>query len=390
MSVFNARLNVATISTAFMLTVAMVVNAHAESREDLTCGLDVEEQLEPLGVPGLSAVVVKNDEIVCTAVGGMANIEDNRPVEPDTIFVWASVSKTMTAAAVMQLVDNDAIALDDDINDYLPFAVRNPNCPDEPITLAQLLTHTSSIREDEDEGVYRDLYVEGDSPIVLGTFVKDYLAPGGAYYNAKSNFTEGCPGETYSYSNVGVGLLGYLVEVVADQPFDHYSREKLFDPLGMTETAWRLSELELVKVAVPYSGDHTSGFEPEGHFGFPTYPDGLLRTSPTQLARLMIMVMQFGELDGKRILSREAVAAMRDVPFPDVADGQGLLWYYDNVGSREGLLGHSGFDPGTSSMMYVVPEDDIGVIMVANGSWDWDHAAGVIEKLFERAADSAL
>lgn len=390
MSMFNARFDLATISTAFVLTVAMVGYALAESRDDLTCGLDVEEQLENLGVPGLSAVVVKNGKIVCTATGGMANIEESRPVEPDTIFVWASVSKTVTAAAVMQLADNGAIALDDDINGYLPFSVRNPNCPDAPITFAQLLTHTSSIREDEDEGVYRDLYVEGDSPIVLGDFVKDYLAPGGVYYNAKNNFTEECPGETYSYSNVGAGLLGYLVEVVADQPFDHYSREKLFDPLGMTETDWRLSTLDLGKVAMPYSGDHASGFEPEGHFGFPTYPDGLLRTSPTQLARFMIMVLQFGELDGKRILSREAVAAMRDVPFPDVADGQGLLWYYDNVGSREGLLGHSGFDPGTSSIMYVVPEDDVGVIMVANGSWNWERAEDVIDKLFERAGDSTL
>jgi len=331
MSIFKARFDLAAASMALFLMVVIVGTALAVSRDDLTCGLDVEDQLKPLGVSGLSAVVVKNGKILCTASGGIAHIEENRPVNPDTIFAWASVSKTVTATAVMQLVDNGVIELDDDVNDYFPFPVRNPTCPDEPITVAQLLTHTSSIREDEYQGVYRDLYVEGDSPIALSVFLKDYLTPGGAYYDVENNFTRECPGEIYAYSNIGVGVLGHLVEVVANQPFDQYSRERIFDPMGMTETAWRLSELNLDKVAMPYSGDHVSGFSPEGHFGFPTYPDGLLRTSPTQLARFMIMVMQFGELDGKRILSRDAVAAMRNVPYPDVADGQGLLWYYDNV-----------------------------------------------------------
>ncbi|MEL6961929.1 MAG: serine hydrolase domain-containing protein [Pseudomonadota bacterium] len=390
MWIFSVRYDLATMSMALVLTVLVAGTAFADSHDDFTCGLDVEEQLQPLGVSGLSAVVVKNGKILCTATGGIANIEENRPVKPDTIFAWASVSKTVTAVAVMQLVDKGIIALDDDISEHLPFPVRNPTCPDEPITIAQLLTHTSSVREDEYKGVYRDLYVEGDSPIALGAFVKDYLAPGGAYYDAENNFTDECPGETYAYSNIGVGLLGHLIEAVADQPFDRYSRERIFDPLGMTGTAWRLSALDLNNVAMPYSGNHASGFKAEGHFGFPTYPDGLLRSPPAELARFMIMFMQFGELDGKRILSREAIAAMRNVPYPDVADGQGLLWYYDNVGSRNGLLGHSGFDPGTTSIMYVIPEDDVGVLMVANGSWNWVHAEGVIDKLFERAAESTL
>jgi CubicO group peptidase (beta-lactamase class C family) len=352
---------------------------------NLVCGVNVDKQLERLGVPGLSAVVVKDGRIVCTLAAGLADIEEKRPVTPETLFVWASVSKTVTAAAVMKLVDDGKIDLDDDINDYLPFAVRHPSCPDDAITFTQLLTHTSSIREDEYDGVYADLYVQGDSPIELGAFLKDYLTPEGAYYSRKKNFGKKCPGKKYSYSNIGAGLLGHLVEVIADQPFEQYSQAHLFQPLGMGETSWRLAELDLGHVAVPYKGKPSKGFKRAGHFGFPTYPDGLLRTSPSSLARYLIMVMQFGEIDGKRILSSDAVQAMRDVPYPKIADGQGLGWYYDNVGSRKGVLGHTGSDPGTSSMMVFDPKDNAGVLLVANGSWNWDRADKVAKKLFKQA-----
>lgn len=347
------------------------------------CGVDAERQLDRLGVPGLSAVVLKGGEVICTLTAGMANIEEDRPVEPDTLFAWASVSKTLTAAAIMQLVEDGAIGLEDDINDHLPFSVRHPRCGDQPITLTQLLTHTSSIREDEYDGVYADLYVEGDSPLELGVFLKEYLTPGGMYYSEKKNFKKKCPGKSHTYSNVAVGLVGYLVEVVSGQSFEQFSQKRLFEPLGIKKASWRLAELDQSQIAMPYEGKASKGFVPRGHIGFPTYPDGLLRTSPTDLARFLIMFMQFGEFDGKRIFSRATVEAMRREHAADIADGQGLLWYYDNVGSRKGLLGHTGSDPGTSSMMFFDPKDEAGVILVANGSWKWDRAEGMVKKLFK-------
>lgn len=349
------------------------------------CGMNFEKQREKLGVPGLSAVIVKHGRIVCTAVAGMADIEQKRPVEPETLFVWASVSKTVTAAAVMALVDDGALTLDDDINDHLPFPVRNPHCPDVPITTRQLLSHTSSIREDDHKGVYADHYVQGDSPIKLGAFLRDYLTPPGKLYSRKKNFKKKCPGRTYTYSNVGAGLLGYLVEVIAGEPFEQFSQERLFQPLDMTETAWRLSDLNADHIAMPYKGNPSSSFKPAGHFGFPTYPDGLLRTSPSTLARFLNMFIQFGELGGKRILSHESIDAMRHVHFPSVDEDQGLIWYYVDVGSRKGILGHTGSDHGASTLMYFDPNDNVGVLMAANGSWNWDRAVAAAKKLFKQS-----
>jgi CubicO group peptidase (beta-lactamase class C family) len=350
-----------------------------------SCATHVSKELRHLGVPGLSAVIVKNGHVACTAVAGMANIEQNRPVEPETVFVWASVSKTITATAVMQLVDDGAFKLDDDINDYLPFPVRIPACPNKPVTIKQLLTHTSSIVENEYKGIYADLYVKGDSPIALGEFLKNYLVPSGAYYDRKKNFKKTCPGTTASYSNVGVGLLGYLVEVVARTPFGKFCHDRIFIPLRMNEATFKLSELDLNHIAMPYSGDQSSGFKPIGYLGFPTFPDGLLRTSAPQLARFLLMFMGYGELDGTRILSRESVTKMRRVYFPDLDDKQGLIWYYDSFGPRKRVIGHEGSDPGASSMMFFDPKDNAGVLLVANGNWTSTLAEKLMEKLFKEA-----
>ncbi|MEL6961928.1 MAG: serine hydrolase domain-containing protein [Pseudomonadota bacterium] len=358
--------------------------AHGRGPFSKTCGMNAEKHREKLGVPGLSAAVTKDGRIICTLVAGMADIEQQRSVTPDTLFAWASVSKTVTATAVMLLVDDGTIKLDDDINDHLPFPVRNPHCPDEPITVLQLLSHTSSIREDEYQGVYADLYVKGDSPLALGDFLRDYLTPSGTYYSRK-NFKKKCPGKSYAYSNIGAGLLGYLVEVAAENPFERFSEERLFQPLGMTNAAWRLADINPASISMPYERGGSSGFKPRGHVGFPTYPDGLLRASPSELARFLIMFTQFGELDGKRFLSRQSAEAMRRTHFPRATEGQGLIWYEDSIGSRKQLLGHSGSDPGTSSMMFFDPKDGVGVLLVANGSWNWSRAENVVKKLFKQS-----
>ena len=375
---------VATLASMLLFTYSGP-NEGKDSSSVSSCVMNVDKELSYLGVPGLSTVIVKNGRIACKAVAGMANIEENRPVEPETVFVWASVSKTVTAAAIMKLVEDGAIQLNDPINDYLPFPVRIPACARDSVTFLHLLTHTSSIVESEYKGVYADLYVKGDSPVTLGNFLKDYLLPRGAYYNKKKNFKKKCPGTVASYSNVGVGLLGYLVEVISGVSFEKFCRDRLFTPLGMNATGWKLSELNPERLAMPYSGKPSSGFKPLGHFGFPTFPDGLLRASAPQLARFLIMFMQSGELDGTRILSKKSVAEMSRVPFPHLDDDQGLIWYYDSFGPRKRVLGHDGSDPGASSMMFFDPKDGAGVLLVANGSWNWDRAHKLMNRLFKEA-----
>ena len=109
--------------------------------------LDLDRAVRSLRVPGLSAAVVAHGEVVCAPVAGMAATDRGVPVIPDTVFTWASVSKTVTATALMQLFDRGLFELDDDISDYLAVPVRIPGCPGLPVTFRQLLTHTSGIKD---------------------------------------------------------------------------------------------------------------------------------------------------------------------------------------------------------------------------------------------------
>ncbi|MEM9491775.1 MAG: serine hydrolase domain-containing protein [Myxococcota bacterium] len=344
------------------------------------CHTDLTPHLDLMGVPGLSAGIVKNGRLACTAVAGHADVEQNRRVEPDTVFAWASVSKTVTAVAAMILHDQGHLDLDGDIDAVLPFSTRNPHCPGQPITVRQLLTHSSSI---VDSDLYDDYYVSGDSPIGLGEFVRGYVTPGGAYYSAEANFAAACPGTVNEYSNVAVGLLGHVVESIANMGFDAFCRERIFAPLGMHKSSFHLANLDIANIAMPYMGRI-----PVGHLGFPTFPDGLLRSSVPQLARVLAMMAERGVYEGQRILDPATVVEMARVQIPALDDTQGLLWFYDRGGA---VLGHDGSDPGISSFMYFDPHTGDGVLMVANGDWyaaddDAPAAHALLGELFAEAA----
>jgi CubicO group peptidase (beta-lactamase class C family) len=178
-------------------------------------------------IPGVAALVVRNGVIVWQREYGFADVTNQIPVAADTMFMMASVSKTVTAVAMMALGDDGAVALDDPIDAYLPFPVRNPKFPATPITVRMLLTHTSSIADGPKSF---DSYVRGDSPIPLETFLDGYLTPGGATYDP-DNFLDTAPGERYEYSNEGTALLGERRDMGSDYAYRHLRHPRPLGPL---------------------------------------------------------------------------------------------------------------------------------------------------------------
>jgi CubicO group peptidase (beta-lactamase class C family) len=325
-----------------------------------------------MGVPGLSAVLVREGAIVSTSVAGVANVNDNKPVTQDTVFTWASVSKIVTATALMQFFDEGKFGLDDDVGAYIGFPIRVPSCPKAPVTFRQLLTHTSAIR---DSKLYDSLYVDGDSPIPLGEFIRAYLAPGGRYYDPKRNFRSHCPGTVYEYSNIGAGVIGYLVEMLSGLPFERYVTDRIFGPLGMINTSFRLTDLDISMIALP------GGTGPLQ--GFPTFPDGTLRSSPSNLAKLLIAYMQEGCYRGRQILKPATVHGMLSNQ-TRLDSSQGLIWHtqkFDNII----MWGHAGDDPGISSNMFFDPLSKTGILLVANGEWKHD-ARRTMRRLLSEAS----
>jgi CubicO group peptidase (beta-lactamase class C family) len=343
-----------------------------------SCKTDLESELEELELPGLAAAIVKDGRIVCASASGFANIAEDRPVTPETLFLVASISKTVTATALMQLYEQGKFQLDDDINDYLSFQVRNPWAPEVPITFRQLLTHTSSIR---DSSLFNDFLTKGmDSPITLAELLQGYLTPDGAYYHEDDNFQSDGPGESYEYTNMNFVLIGYLVEVMSGVPFDKYCRDNIFAPLGMEKTTWRLAEVDKTLLAMPYRKSFFR-FVRYGQYGQANYPDGMLRTSVVELARFLIAYMQGGSFEETQILGPETVREMLSSQ-TELDDTQGLAWYTSRFARRE-VWGHNGSDIGAGAEMWFDPASNEGVILVSNRSWDGEES--LVSELFREA-----
>jgi len=336
----------------------------------------VEKGLAASGAPGLALGLVKGGRLAYAKGYGLANAEEKRAATPDTLFLLASVSKPVVAVAALQLVEAGKLDLDADINTYLPFPVRVPCAPTAPISTRMLLSHASSIKDNWT--VLKGLYTEGDSPLPLGEYLKDYLVPGGKYYSRARNFLDAPPGTFSDYANEGVALAAYVVEVLAREPFDRYCVRSVFQPLGMKSTSWRLAGLDPATLAMPYNRR-----APLGHYGFADYPAGTLRSSVRELSRFLLMSMQGGELEGARILKAASVESMRTPAFPALDPKQGLVWFWLD----KDRLGHTGSERGVRTVLRFRPADGVGVIVLANGDQTDDTVTRLVEtveaKLFE-------
>lgn len=358
-------------------------------REAEAAGLDgfVRRRMHEGRLPGLAVAIVRDGAIVRARGYGWANIPRAMRATADVEFMLASVSKTVTAVAVMQAVEERLLDLDADVGEVLPFPVRNPEFPDDPITTRMLLTHTSGISDNWD--VLGSIYVAGDSPIPLGDFLADYLVPGGHHYDAERNFLSSPPGTRYRYCNEGVALAAYAVESASGTAFDARCDERIFEPLGMGETSWHLRGLDRSEVAMPYRYARARDrYRRYGQYGYPDYPDGQLRTSARALARFLLAVANRGELDGVRILAEETIDEMLREQAPDVVSGQGLVWYA--VRRRgERLVGHNGGDSGVATLMFFRERDGTGVIALANGDWHRSGGRWPLSMIMDRLIEEA-
>jgi CubicO group peptidase (beta-lactamase class C family) len=234
-----------------------------------------------------------------------------------------------------------------------------------------LLSHTSSIK---DSNVYSQYYtlnqtpVLPDSPIPLGEYLKDYLSPGGKLYNAKDNFLVAAPGTTYTYTNTGFGLVGYLTERISGIPFDQYCKQAVFEPLGMQHSAWFFKDVNTNRMAIPY-GYNDLLRQPKrfGFYGYPTYPDGALKTSVNEFARFLSVFINEGKtFEGETFLQPETVREMlapHHFPGMDSGTSVGVAWHFDGDNYF-----HDGGDPGIDTYTFFNPNTDKGVIFFSNGT----------------------
>ena len=324
-------------------------------------------EMEAEHFPGVATVIVKNGEIVWLQCYGFADIENGIPVTDSTQFLLASMSKLFTGTATMQLKEDGMLQLNNDINEYLPWPLNHPVQSTIPMTIQQLMTHTSSIKDNW--SAMSNYYGYPDPTISLEACMQDYFTVTGQNYNANQNFLSAPPGTVFNYSNMATALNGYITEIVSSMPFDDYCEEHIFEPLCMEKTAWHMADLDSNEVARPYSYSN-GNFIANPHYGFADYPDGQLRSSITDLANYMIAFLNGGSLGSNAILSPSSVSEMWTQQIPSIESKQGLNWYKEllyHSGGETLLWGHYGGELGVSTDMYVDPESNIGLCVLSNG-----------------------
>jgi CubicO group peptidase (beta-lactamase class C family) len=314
----------------------------------------VSDNLALSHTPGMSVAAVKGGRVAFAAGYGYADVARARRVTPDTVFQIASVSKTVTATALMLLAQDGVFHLDDPIAQHLDFPVASPKFPDVPITFRHLFTHTSGISD----AVYDGLDFSGAPIAPLRDFLSGYLAAPKGYTGAK-------PGTAWRYSNVGVALLGHLAGRVSPAPLDAITRDRLFAPLGMRSTSWRYAGVDEARLAHGYDFAQAR-YLPLPRNAYPDWPAGLLCTSANDFARFLALYTQ----GGAGILTHETIAAMF-TPDPAVMNPnspklrQGLIWELAPFGDVTIAL-HPGGDPGSATLAAIDPSSGTAALSFAN------------------------
>jgi CubicO group peptidase (beta-lactamase class C family) len=354
----------------------------------------VEERIRQLldkhRVVGLAASVIREGRKIWSGGYGWANIARRIPVTEHTVFRIASVSKTVVATAVMQLVEKGLCGIDQDVGDLLGFPVRNPNHPKIPVTLKQIMTHTSGLQDE-----YVRFVVDSRSENPPQIRLADLLLPGGPYYTDRL-WGDGQPGDParFEYSNLGAVILATVVEKLANERFDEYCRRHLFEPLQMNDSSFHIGhfgDMDAVAVLYEYSEadgsftvgtDDFGGRKPDavdyggyvpGTNGALFSPQGGLRTTVHDLTRFLEAHANAGESRGVRILKPETADLMHSAHWA----GHRLDGFFRNCGLQfqitddlipgQRLIGHAGDAYGLLSDMYFHKQERWGFILVMNG-----------------------
>lgn len=351
----------------------------------------IRSKMERDHIPGVAACLFGPDGVRWVGTYGWADVARRVPMTADALQNICSISKTFTTTALMQLAQAGKFKLDDDVNDYLPFRVRNPSHSSAKITFRHLLTHTSSIR---DGSSYARRYACGDPTLTLADWMRSYFVEGGADYSRTENFHPWAPSGGWDYCNVAYGLIAYLTERVAGIPFATYCRENIFAPLDMPETSWYLADIETARHVTPYTyiapdgkargpswggvdqgvireagatGKLAPGLQPNCLYNHPNYPDGFLRTSVIQLSRYARAYLRGGSLGKTQLL---AAGTVDQILTPQLTHGQrlqGLTWYAStNLVRGHRAWGHGGSDPGINTDLRILREEGLGAIAFMN------------------------
>jgi CubicO group peptidase (beta-lactamase class C family) len=350
-AVFGRVLTLCAVLGCSVLASPARVAAHPLLKEDLEAFFDgiIPLQLERSDVAGATVLVVHGSETLLQKGYGFSDLEARKAVDPEsTMFRLASISKLFTWTAVMQLVGQGKLDLDADINRYLDFAILG----DKPITLRNLMTHTTGFEE-----VARDILVT-DPKRHLD--LREFLVQ-----NQPHRLF--APGTVPGYSNYAVGLGSYIVQRVSGERFEDYVAEHVFAPLGMTHSTFYQPPPKALQ-DLPSQGYPANTHDPA--IGFELFSPagaGGISSTAADMGRFGQMLLNGGELNGQRILKAENLAEMWKPQFrandqlPPIG-----LGFYQAWRNELKWIGHQGDLVAFHSLFFVEPQQKLVLFVSYN------------------------
>jgi len=330
----------------------------------------IEQQLQQLidttPAVGLAAVVVKNNKIVYQQYLGYKNLETKELLADSSLFRIASISKSFTATALLQLVEQKRISLEDDVSKLIGFTVRNPAYPEKIITLRLLLSHRSSLNDSQ------------------GYFNLDVIDPA-TNPNFSKCYNNYAPGNGYQYCNLNFNMAGTILERITGIRFDTYIKQAILTPLGI-DGGYCVDSLASEKFATLYeykAAENKFIANPGAYASrsseLTTYqlgrstplfsPTGGLKIAAKGLTTYMMMHSQMGKYKGGRLLKKKTARLMQTPLSVDGIDQYGLaLWKTNRLIPGLTLTGHTGSAYGLNSALFFDSSTKNGMIVICNGS----------------------
>lgn len=315
----------------------------------------IQSQMAYRGLPAMSVGVVYDQELIWAKGFGFADVEKKIPATPATIYRMASVTKTFTATAIMQLRDAGKLSLEDPVVKHLPwFKIKSPFADAPAITIRHLLTHTAGLPR---EAAY-PYFTDNKYPTL--DQIKEKLPNQEAVY---------APETHWKYSNLGLALAGEIVARISGEPYEVYMRDHILKPLGMDSSTVLFPVEARDRLAVPYGRRMPDGqreIRPDTDAKGIT-PAANLSSTVEDLARYLSFHIGDGKVAGKPVLKSSTLREMHRVQWlqDDWKSGWGIGFAITRAESRT-IVGHGGWVPGYRTQISFSPEDKMGVIVLTD------------------------
>lgn len=339
---------------------------------DLGAFLDgvMPTQLQRSDIAGAVVAVVKDGKVIFAKGYGYADIEAKKPVSPDgTLFRPGSISKLLTWTAVMQLVEQGKLDLDRDVNDYLDFKI--PNTYPQPITLRNIMTHTSGFGETAKDLFVKDAASMKPLNVYLAEHIPNRIFP---------------PGTTPAYSNYATTIAGYIVQRVSGKPFDEYIAANILEPLGMSHTTFD-QPLPASLQPLMSNGYALASGKAKPYEFVQAWPAGSVATSAIDMTHFMIAHLQNGAYNGAHILRPETAQLMHARAFAsNPAMNAMALGFYEETRNGHRIIGHGGDTVYFHSDLHLILDANVGFFVSYNsaGKGEVSNRTELFEQFLDR------